>query len=253
MKPLYLVVAMVTSGCVMHVYSDAKEPREMYVDKTPPAVEVPFAPPRGGIEPVPSAPGKGHGWVPGHWVWNDGRYVWVKGRWVATTRDWVWIPPRCATGKGKMGGHIDFTPGHFKKEPQIPKRSTVTAIPGGHGIVGGKQSDKQPEPSSSTSTGVAGGLVNPTPSATVTATPVPSASTSTSTGTTTSTKGKEKGKGKAERPDRNETEQKPDLMPQGTPPLKSSAANAKHNAKVKASKKIRPEVMESELRPANLP
>jgi hypothetical protein len=31
-------------------------------------------------------------WIPGCWVWHDGRYAWRPGYWATVQRDWDWVP-----------------------------------------------------------------------------------------------------------------------------------------------------------------
>ena len=33
-----------------------------------------------------------YSWIPGSWVWHQGRYAWRPGYWVAAQADWDWIP-----------------------------------------------------------------------------------------------------------------------------------------------------------------
>jgi len=37
-------------------------------------------------------PSPNHFWVPGNWVFADGRYAWRGGYWAASQQNWIWIP-----------------------------------------------------------------------------------------------------------------------------------------------------------------
>lgn len=59
------------------------------------AVEVEYLPePPEAVEsgPVGHPPSADHVWIPGLWVWRDGRYAWRPGYWVAAQADWDWVP-----------------------------------------------------------------------------------------------------------------------------------------------------------------
>jgi len=97
---LLLVVAGLSSACVVRV-----RPRHAAVA----VVEVPVAPPPPRAEVIPPPSGPDLVWVPGHWAWNGrahhwvgGHYrrapqrghQWVPGHWEKRGRHWVWIDGR---------------------------------------------------------------------------------------------------------------------------------------------------------------
>lgn len=53
---------------------------------------LPEPPPPLSVEPVGPPPSINHTWVPGMWVWRQGRYVWQPGYWLTSHVDWVWVP-----------------------------------------------------------------------------------------------------------------------------------------------------------------
>jgi hypothetical protein len=56
-------------------------------------------------------PSPDHFWVPGNWVWVDGRYAWQAGFWGRSQPDWVWIPARYVWTPGGyvfLAGHWDY-------------------------------------------------------------------------------------------------------------------------------------------------
>jgi len=54
-----------------------------YLPEPPESVEV---------GPNVSAPSPDYGWIPGCWVWYNGRYAWRPGYWAVMRPDWVWVP-----------------------------------------------------------------------------------------------------------------------------------------------------------------
>jgi hypothetical protein len=59
------------------------------------ATEIQYLPePPATVEQGPSvaAPSADHSWIPGCWIWQQGRYAWRPGYWAAAHRDWTWIP-----------------------------------------------------------------------------------------------------------------------------------------------------------------
>ena len=51
-------------------------------------------------------------WIPGCWVWYNGRYAWRPGYWEQAHEDWLWIPAHYSwTPRGYIfiGGYWDFT------------------------------------------------------------------------------------------------------------------------------------------------
>jgi hypothetical protein len=61
----------------------AKAPEVTYYPEPP-------APPQ--VAPPGPAPNADSFFVPGQWVWREGRYVWVGGYWARVQPDYVWVP-----------------------------------------------------------------------------------------------------------------------------------------------------------------
>jgi WXXGXW repeat (2 copies) len=53
---------------------------------------VSVAPPAHQVEVIVQAPGPGHFWIAGHWVWHLGRHLWIGGRWEAHRPGYHWTP-----------------------------------------------------------------------------------------------------------------------------------------------------------------
>jgi hypothetical protein len=67
----------------------------------------PPAPPQ--VAPPGPAPNADSFYVPGHWVWREGRYFWVAGYWARVQPEYVWIP---AHYSWTPSGYI-FVPGYW--------------------------------------------------------------------------------------------------------------------------------------------
>lgn len=74
-------------------WADAQAGEIEYLPEPPGTVE---------IGPNIAAPSVDHSWMPGCWVWYEGRYAWRPGYWVAVQPDWVWTP-----------AHYVWTPGGY--------------------------------------------------------------------------------------------------------------------------------------------
>jgi hypothetical protein len=60
------------------------------------------------------APSPDDTWLPGCWVWQQGRYAWRPGSWVAAQPDWVWVPSHyvwAPRGYVYVGGYWDYSLG----------------------------------------------------------------------------------------------------------------------------------------------
>lgn len=73
-----------------------------------------LAPPPPPAQTAPStpAPGPDYTFVPGCWVWSDGRYVWRPGCWIACRPNWVWVPAHYVwtpCGYVFVEGYWDYT------------------------------------------------------------------------------------------------------------------------------------------------
>ncbi len=64
-------------------WADAQRDDVEYLPEPPATVEV---------GPNVSPPSANHAWVPGSWVWYQGRYTWRPGYWVIMRTEWDWIP-----------------------------------------------------------------------------------------------------------------------------------------------------------------
>lgn len=74
-----------------------------YLPEPPESVEV---------GPNVSSPSSDYGWIPGCWVWSNGRYAWRPGYWAVMRPDWVWVPAHYLwTPRGYIfvGGYWDVT------------------------------------------------------------------------------------------------------------------------------------------------
>jgi len=71
-------------------WGDAQVIETEYLPEPPETVE---------IGPGVPAPSLEHSWIPGCWIWHQGRYAWRPGYWVTQYSDWDWIP-----------GHYTWTP-----------------------------------------------------------------------------------------------------------------------------------------------
>ena len=64
-------------------WGDAQLSEVEYLPEPPETVEV------GPSMPAPSSE---HSWIPGSWIWHNGRYAWRPGYWVTVQSDWDWVP-----------------------------------------------------------------------------------------------------------------------------------------------------------------
>lgn len=74
---------------------------------------LPLPPPAEEVFPTSAAPGSGQFWVPGNWVYRDGRYRWRRGYWAPPPGDWIWIPDSYVwTPRGAIyaNGYWDYWP-----------------------------------------------------------------------------------------------------------------------------------------------
>ena len=64
-------------------WADAKMTEVEYLPEPPATAEA---------GPNIAAPSADSTWLPGSWVWNQGRYAWRPGFWAAVRPDWDWVP-----------------------------------------------------------------------------------------------------------------------------------------------------------------
>ena len=64
-------------------WADAKATEAQYLPEPPATVEA---------GPNIAAPSPDATWLPGCWVWQNGRYAWRPGFWAAVQPDWDWVP-----------------------------------------------------------------------------------------------------------------------------------------------------------------
>lgn len=57
--------------------------RTEYLPEPPPSLET---------GPNVAAPSSDYGWIPGCWIWMNGRYAWRPGYWAVMRPDWIWVP-----------------------------------------------------------------------------------------------------------------------------------------------------------------
>ncbi len=94
---------------------EALAPTEIVVTEPPPAPRREF---------ITERPMGTHVWIPGYWLWRDGRYAWVGGQWTAAPRpNAMWVQPRWELrGRGYV-----FTPGYWRDQyvatppPAVPQ------------------------------------------------------------------------------------------------------------------------------------
>jgi len=83
-------------------WTDANDNEIEYLPDPPATVESgPQGPP-----PTPD-----HVWVPGTWVWAEGRYVWRPGNWIMANPNWLWVPAHYVSaprGSVYVDGYWDF-------------------------------------------------------------------------------------------------------------------------------------------------
>jgi hypothetical protein len=86
-------------------WADAAISEVEYYPEPPPTVEA---------GPNIAAPSPDYGWVPGSWVWHQGRYAWRPGYWVPVQPNWVWVPARyvwAPRGYVFVEGYWDYSVG----------------------------------------------------------------------------------------------------------------------------------------------
>ncbi|MCL4855069.1 MAG: YXWGXW repeat-containing protein, partial [Bryobacteraceae bacterium] len=84
-------------------WADAAASEVAYLPEPPATVEA---------GPNIAAPSADQIWLPGCWVWNNGRYAWRPGFWAPVQPDWVWIPARYVSaprGYIYVDGYWDYS------------------------------------------------------------------------------------------------------------------------------------------------
>jgi len=84
-------------------WADAATSEVEYLSEPPETVEA---------GPNIAAPSADYTWVPGCWVWYQGRYAWRPGYWAAVQPDWDWVPAHYVwTPRGYVfvDGYWDYT------------------------------------------------------------------------------------------------------------------------------------------------
>jgi len=71
--------------------------------------------------PSSEPPSLEHVWIPGVWLWNEGRYAWRPGYWMVPQANWVWVP---STWVWTPAGCV-FVDGYW--DYAIPRRGIVFA------------------------------------------------------------------------------------------------------------------------------
>ena len=70
--------------------------------------------PAASQEIIEERPSSQHGWVSGHWRWQEGRYAWIAGRWDLPPRAGVsWVEPRWE----KKGNGYVLAGGYWQESP----------------------------------------------------------------------------------------------------------------------------------------
>jgi hypothetical protein len=64
-------------------WADSQASEIEYLPEPPETVEV---------GPNIAPPSADEGWIPGSWVWHEGRYAWRPGYWMAMQPNWDWVP-----------------------------------------------------------------------------------------------------------------------------------------------------------------
>lgn len=62
-----------------------------------------------------AAPSANYGWVPGCWVWHQGRFAWRPGYWETVQPNWLWVPAHYVwspRGYVFVEGYWDYSVGH---------------------------------------------------------------------------------------------------------------------------------------------
>ena len=83
-------------------WADAKGRETTYLPPPPATVEA---------GPNLAAPSVDYNWMPGCWIWYQGRYAWRPGYWALGRADWNWVPPHYVwTPRGYImaGGFWDY-------------------------------------------------------------------------------------------------------------------------------------------------
>ena len=104
LKPLGVVLLALglVSGCATH--------RSVVVTPTGQVI-VPNEPPTPRYEEMGTAPAGSYTWVPGHWTYQNSRWIWVPGEWAAPPRvGETWVP---GYWHRTVGGWV-WTPGHWE-------------------------------------------------------------------------------------------------------------------------------------------
>jgi hypothetical protein len=86
-------------------WADAKLNEVEYLPEPPATVEA---------GPNIAAPSADHSWLPGCWMWQNGRYAWRPGFWASVQPDWVWIPAHYVSaprGYVYVDGYWDYSVG----------------------------------------------------------------------------------------------------------------------------------------------
>ena len=86
-------------------WADAKASETEYLPEPPATAEV---------GPNVAAPSPDQNWMPGSWVWQQGRYFWRPGYWAAGQPDWDWIPAHyvwAPRGYVYVDGYWDYSVG----------------------------------------------------------------------------------------------------------------------------------------------
>ena len=119
MRRVRVVVAMVLASLVCACGASLPQP--------PPArqlvkllVVVPFPPPPGRVESIPTQPNPEAVWIDGEWTWRRGRWSWKLGRWVVA-------PPGAGYATWVM---LRANDGVLRFAPGVWRDATGTVIPG---------------------------------------------------------------------------------------------------------------------------
>ena len=86
-------------------WADAKASEVEYLPEPPATVEA---------GPNIAAPSPDQTWLPGCWVWQQGRYLWRPGFWAAVQPDWDWVPAHyvwAPRGYVYVDGYWDYSVG----------------------------------------------------------------------------------------------------------------------------------------------
>jgi hypothetical protein len=86
-------------------WADSQASEIEYLPEPPETVEV---------GPNIAPPSAEHTWIPGSWVWHQGRYAWRPGYWMTVRTDWDWIPAHyvwAPRGYVFVDGYWDYSVG----------------------------------------------------------------------------------------------------------------------------------------------